>query len=477
MLLASTFVAFLLLFLLIGLASYFASQKTTEDYLLAGRSVSPALVGLSAIATNNSGFMFIGMIGMTYSSGLSAIWLAVGWILGDLIANLTAVKKIQQVGHQHQVQSYGGLLANWQGDETRDTKPKVRILAGILTLVFLTVYAAAQLKAGSKATEVMLDWSASSGILISAVIILGYSLVGGLRASIWTDVAQSVVMIGGMLLLLWIGLQHFGGIDATLEQLHQVSDKYMLWFDGSGIALLLFILGWVFGGLGVLGQPHIVIRFMTLDSSNNNNVKKMRVYYYFWFVVAFFTTVAVGLLTRLVIPDAQGFDAELALPTMANSLLPEVLVGMVLAAMFAATMSTADSLILACSAALSKDLFTQKHFSLFATKMTTLGILITATLMALSNSDTVFTLVLYAWGILSSAFVPLILIYALNKPVSEKQALVMMVTGPLAYLAWKGSEWSSLIYAVAPGVMAGLMVYWVAQGLMKQKSENDGTAP
>jgi len=448
-----TFIGFLLLFLLIGLSSYFYSQKTTEDYLVAGKSISPALVGLSAIATNNSGFMFIGMIGMTYATGLSSIWLAVGWIIGDYIGNRIAVKPVQEVGHRENIHSYGGLLAHWQGGDFI----KVRWLAGVLTLVFLTVYAAAQLKAGSKATEVLLNWSPDMGIVISTLIILAYSFVGGIRASIWTDVAQSIVMIGGMLLLLWVGLEHFGGLSTTLEQLNAVSPEYMSWYPGSLWGWLLFTLGWVFGGLGVMGQPHIVIRFMTLDKVEN--IGKMRAYYYFWFIVAFFSTVAVGLLTRLAIPETSGFDAELALPTMASQMLPQALVGMVLAALFAATMSTADSLILACSASLTRDLVPHKTGGLGLTKFFTFSILLVAMLMALSNNDTVFTLVLYAWGILSTAFVPLMLVYALGQKITEKLALMMMLLGPAVYLLWKQTPYAGDIYAVAPAIMVSLLFF------------------
>lgn len=460
-----TFIGFLLLFLAIGLASYFFSQKTTEDYLVAGKSVPPALVGLSAIATNNSGFLFIGMVGMTYSMGLSTIWFAIGWILGDLLVNLTAVKPIQTVSRRENIHSYGGLLAHWQGGDFK----KVRLLAGVLTLVFLTVYAAAQLKAGAKATQSLLDWTAESGIIISAVIILIYSFVGGLRASIWTDVAQSIVMIGGMLLLLVVGVAHFDGIGGTLYQLYTVSETYMSLFNGTFIELLLFILGWMAGGMGVLGQPHIVIRFMTLDKVEN--VNRMRVYYYLWFTIAFLATVAVGLLTRLFIPEIDGFDAELALPTMANNLLPQFLVGMVLAAMFAATMSTADSLILACSASITRDIIPNRQVGLLTTKLFTFLILMTAMLMALSNSDTVFTLVLYAWGILSAAFAPLIMVYAMGKNVSEKTALIMMISGPLAYMLWRGTEFAGLLYAVAPGILTGLLVYVVMSKLETQTSQ------
>lgn len=219
-----SFIVFLLVFLAIGLSSLFKSRGTSEDYLVAGKSVPAWLTGLSAVATNNSGYMFIGMIGLTYQIGLSSIWLMIGWIIGDLMASLLTLEKLHRASRSRAIHSFGGLLAHWHGTDHH----ALRRLAGILTVFFLTLYAAAQLKAGSKATAVLLGWEPSIGVLTGAVIVLLYSMAGGLRASIWTDAAQSIVMILGMLMLIFGGLEIAGGWQAAWAQLAQVESPTTL---------------------------------------------------------------------------------------------------------------------------------------------------------------------------------------------------------------------------------------------------------
>lgn len=455
--LAASFFSFLALFLLIGLLSGFKNRKTAEDYLIASQSVPPWLVGLSAVATNNSGFMFIGMIGLTYTTGLSSIWLMIGWIIGDLCANLLCVKKIRLASNYPNVNSFGGLLAHWHGTNYHT----LRRLAGVMTIAFLTVYAAAQLKAGSKATAILLDWNPATGIITSAIVVLIYSFVGGIRASIWTDAAQSFVMITGMTVLLLTGLHISGGLGGAIEQWQAISPGYYSWFpDKSPLGIALFILGWLFGGLAVLGQPHIVIRFMTLQ--HPEQINRMRVYYYSWFTLFYGATVVVGMLCRIVLPETGSFDAELALPSMASELLPPLFVGLVLAALFAATLSTADSLILACSAAATRDFVQGKHHSLLAAKLATFIVLSVAAGIALSGNKTVFALVLDAWGLLASAFAPLIILYSLGYHCREQLALGMTVTGVGTFLLWQYAGLGGLIYSVAPGICAGLVCFFIA---------------
>jgi SSS family transporter len=450
----TSFLLFMLLFLIIGVASVTHSRRTTEDYLIAGKSVSPLFVGLSAIATNNSGFMFIGMVGYTYTYGLSSIWLMFGWITGDLIASLLTVRRIQAVSRDNKICSFGDLLSRWHGDDHR----YLRLLVGLVTLFFLTVYAAAQFKAGSKAAASLLGWDPATGILISALIVLAYSTVGGIRASIWTDVAQSLVMIIGMFTLLYAGLELQGGIAFVLQKLEAVGPGYMSLFpERSGFGVLLFIVGWIFGGISVIGQPHIVIRFMSLD--NHNHVTRMRVYYYTWFTLFYGFTIVVGLLSRLIISKNTGFDAEVALPVMAQALLDPWFVGLVLAAMFAATMSTADSLILSCSAALSRDILPEAPRTLRATKLGTWLVLISAVAIALGGNRTVFSLVLDAWGMLASAFAPLLIVYSTGGRVNEKLALGMLITGMSAFAAWQHAGLDGTVYAAAPGIISGLLLY------------------
>lgn len=454
--LLTSFLVFLCIFLGIGLWSAKQSQGTTDDYLMAGQTVPPWLVGLSAIATNNSGFMFVGMIGVTYQTGLSSIWLMIGWIAGDLCANLYTVSSVRRISKNSNIQSFGGLLAQWYGQHW----PRAQALIGVVTVLFLTVYAAAQLKAGSKAATVMLGWHPDLGIVISAVLVLMYSMAGGLRASIWTDAAQSVVMFGGMLLLCWTGLQVVGGTGEALSQLSAVSPQYWQWFpDTSVTGKLLFVVGWFFGGFAVMGQPQIVIRFMTLD--DDRNVNRMRLWYYLWFVLFYALTVGVGLLSRLLIPETANFDAETALPVMAAQILPAILVGLVLAAMFAAAMSTADSLILACSAAITRDFPHRKSLSLRSTKWVTFVVLSVAAGIGVSDQKTVFALVLDAWGMLACTFLPLLLMQVRGRVFDEWQAIVVMVAGLGSFLLWNQLGGGALVYSVAPGIVAGTLLAFV----------------
>lgn len=457
----ASFLAFLLLFVVIGLLSMRQSRRNSVDYLLAGRNVPPWLAALSAVATNNSGYMFIGLIGYTYATGLAAIWMMIGWIAGDFVASLFVHRQVRVVTERTEVHTYSGLLSRWHGTNYR----VLRFVTGIVTLLFLGTYAAAQLSAGSKALHVLFGWQYWSGAVIGAGIVLLYSFSGGIRASIWTDAAQSIVMILAMALLMVVALQHLGGTDGFMAQLHEVAPGYLDLFppvDGFGpwLGPLLFVAGWFFAGFGVVGQPHIMIRFMALDDPHS--LRRARFYYYSWFALFWSAAILVGMAARLLLPEAASFDAELALPTLAQQLLPQVLVGVVLAGIFAATMSTADSLILSCAAALTRDFYWQKVDHYLVTKVGTLVVTATALGIALSGNKSVYELVLDSWGVLACAFAPLLSVYALGYRVSERLALTMVVGGVATMYGWSLFG-PSAVYAAAPGIVAGLCLFLMAQ--------------
>lgn len=469
-----SFIFFMLVFLLIGFSAVLVRQKQSADFLLAGRSLPPSLAGLSAVATNNSGYMFIGMIGFTYTAGLGAIWLMIGWIAGDFLISLLVHRKLRGATEQYDALTYPSLLANWFGQQFT----RLRIVAALGVTFFLGVYAAAQFSAGSKALHVLFDWPETTGAILGAVMVLFYSFSGGLRASVWTDAAQSVVMLTGMLIMAWVTITNLGGVQASLEALNGVSDTYMNWFPPDlafgAAGPVLFVIGWMFAGFGVIGQPHIMIRFMSLQSENE--LARTRVYYYSWYTTFYSLAMVVGLMARLILPDIADFsvteDTELALPTLAANLLPEMLAGLVLAGLFAATISTADSLILTCSAAISRDLLPQRWHGYTVTRMATLLMVVIALAIALFSDESVFALVLYAWSGLGSAFGPLLIVYALGRRPSEKLAIAMALAGPLAVIAWQyaGEQVSSTVYEIMPGMLAGLIVYLLGDWLGSRKT-------
>jgi len=457
----ASFLFFLAFFVLIGISSSFKSKKTNSDYLLAGHDIPAWLAALSAVATNNSGYMFIGLIGVTYTTGLQAIWIMFGWVFGDLLISFFVHKKLRLVTESENLLSFGGVLSRWQkGTDFR----KLRLLVGIITVVFLGVYAAAQFKAGSKALHVLFGWDYHVGAIIGSVIVFLYCLSGGIRASIWTDAAQSFVMIFAMTMLFVIGIDRVGGLPSFIDQLENISPGYLslrptgLEVDNS-LGVMLFILGWIFAGVGAIGQPHIMIRFMTLR--NPEEMTKTRFYYYTWYALFSAVTTGTGLVARIILPDASSFDAELALPMMSQELLPAVLIGVVLAGIFAATMSTADSQILSCSAAFTRDILPKEKENLFITKLSTAIVTVLALLIALFASKNVFNLVLVAWSVLAAGFGPLLFIYALGKKVSETNAILMVVNGVLVTLLWREFGLGSITYEIGPGLFAGLVTYFV----------------
>jgi len=470
----ASFIAFLTLFVGIGLASAFRAKKTRTDYYLANSEVPPWLTGLSGVATNNSGYMFIGVIGFTYATGLASIWLMIGWILGDFVASLFIHRRLREATDKTHEASFASVLATWNGQRFAVW----RRLAGIVMVVFLGAYAAAQISAGGKALQGVLGWDPKLGAVVVAGMILAYSAAGGIRASIWTDAVQSFVMLGAMSVLFLVGVAGQGGPGATIQKMSTVPG-FLEWFPPDllfpgALGMGLFVIGWMFAGFSVVGQPHVMVRFMALDSPEH--LMRARGWYYGYFTLFYALATGVGMLSRLYLPELDGLDPELALPTIALELLPSVFVGMILAGIFAATMSTADSLVLSCSAALTHDLLPKRFEASWELKTATALITALALAIALMESRSVFSLVILAWSTLASAFAPLLTIYALRRRISEPGAIVAMIVGVSVALIWRQIGWHTVVYEGMPGILSGLVVAWAwSNSARTRANENEAT--
>lgn len=451
-----SFLGFLAVFVAIGVSSVLYSRGTKKDYYLASGDIAPSLVGLSAVATNNSGYMFIGVIGYTYATGLAAVWLMVAWILGDFLASTFIHSRLRTATQETGEASYAGVLSNWfgQGDI------KLQRLIALISLIFLMAYAGAQLVAGSKALQVLLDWPHYAGAIMGAVMVTAYCFAGGIRASIWTDAAQSVVMIVAMSVMLVVATLSLGGIGGAVQQMSEVEGFLNLFPEDlifPGLAGgVMFALGWMFAGFSVVGQPHVMVRFMALSKSGK--MVQARVWYYFWFIAFYVMATGVGMLSRVYLGDPSAFDAELALPTMAMELLPPVFVGLVLAGIFAATMSTADSLVLNCSAAVTHDLLPHEIENTLILKIATVIIVFIALLWALTSSESVFSLVIFAWSGLASAFAPLLMVLSLGYKPGHRLSIVAILVGLSVALGWRFAGWHNAVYEGLPGIISGLIV-------------------
>ena len=451
---AFSFIFFLLLFTVVGIYAATQKQDTTSDYLLAGRKVNPWLVALSALSTGQSGFLFTGQVGYAYTQGLSAIWLAIGWAFGDYLAWLLVFKKLRQVSETTESETVPAFLAQKQSGYRW-----VAIISALITIFFLGTYAAAQLLAGSKALNSLFGWDYAWGIIIGAIIVVVYCFSGGIRASIWTDSVQTIVMIGALLMLLVFTLSATGGVGKIYSNLGQIDGNLVRLFPTDLTwGFTPFFIGWLVAGFGAVGQPHIVVRAMAIDSADSMG-KARDIRTICGFVTAF-SAIFIGLAARVLLPDLN--DPELALLDLSQSLLPGILVGVILAGLFAATISTADSQILSCSAALTQDLFPGLAKSYKFAKIGTLFVTAIVLIIALVNNDSVFGLITFAWSILASGLGVLLILRSFEKPVSTSTAIAIMLSGIAVSMYWKlGLELSSAVYEVFPGMAAGFLMYLV----------------
>ena len=459
LMLVLSFLFFMSIFAGVGLASMMVKEDTTDDYLVAGRGMHPALAALSAVSTWNSGFMFIGFIGFTYMLGFNIIWLSLLSTIGQVVAWAWLYKFIQEEGQKRGVRSLSSLVADKAG------APEAK-LAAVLSVLFLSIYAAAQLTSGGKALYVMMGWDEVIGILIGFVLVVAYCYAGGIRASIWTDAAQSCVMIVGSTILCWIALQEVGGFGGLTEGL-EAQDPLLTKFFPSDLrfGFSMWAFAFFLGGLGVAGQPQVVSRVMTLGSDSDR--KQAMIWFFIWQTPFSILMVIIGLASRILF-TASDFDPELGLPAMAMETMPQIGVGMILASIFAATMSTADSQVLACTAAITDDIKPEWRQDHKTTKKVTLVVAAFATMISIGGlyipgGDSVFKLVILAVYGLGGIFVPLLTIRWMGYKPDTTHSIVMMISAFIGVIVWTLLKFGDAdgIFPSVPGMGAAFIAHFV----------------
>ena len=455
-LLVASFSLFMCAFAGIGLASMWVKEDTTDDYLVAGRGMHPALAALSAVSTWNSGYMFIGFIGFTFTMGYSIIWIGFGSLIGQIVAWIWLYKFIQQSANERGIRSLSSLVSDVTGS------PEAK-LAAVLSVLFLSVYAAAQLTSGGKALYVMLGWSEVVGILIGFVLVVAYCYAGGIRASIWTDAAQSSVMLIGSGLLCYVAMQEVGGFSGLHDGLAtQDANLTSIVPADLNFGVSLWVFAFFLGGLSVAGQPQVVTRVMTLGTDEDR--KTAMIWFFAWQTPFLLLMVIIGLASRVVFSGAD-FDPELGLPMLAMETLGPFWVGLILASIFAATMSTADSQVLACTAAFTDDIMPQISQDHKKTKIVTLIIAAFATMISIfglyiPGGDSVFALVVLAVYGLGSIFVPILIIRWAGYNPDTNHTMAMMTAALITVILWSISGFGDDIFPSVPGMGAAFITHF-----------------
>ena len=441
-------------------------NRTLEDYLLANRKLGPWVAAFSERASGESAWLLIGLPGLAFATGLGAIWVGVGCCSGIAFSWFMVARRLRE-----ETERYGALtLADYFEARHRDHRHTLRVVATAIILFFFTFYVAAQFLAAGKVLNFYLGTTQVQGMLIGAVLVLFYTAAGGLLAVSWTDLIQGIIMLLTLAILPLAVLGELGGVGALQAKLGGFGGTYLELAPGaSGWLAVSGVLGSLGIGLGYMGQPHLVLRFMAISSPDV--VRKGRVIAISWALIAFFGAIGIGL-TGLgwFGPEAMGegqliADQEQLMPLMARTFMPEWLAVLMICGAIAAMMSTADSQLLATASAISEDIY-RKLINPHASQRTLIGLGRSATLavgvvgflLAWRADDFVYNMVLYAWAGLGSAFGPPLLLSLHWTGTSRAGVLAGLVTGTSVVVVWYNIPFlNGLLYEMIPGFAASLV--------------------
>ncbi|WP_209010617.1 sodium/proline symporter PutP [Anaerovorax sp. IOR16] len=436
---AVIFAIYLISQALIGVIFY-NKTKNMSDYALGGRKLNSWVTAMSAQASDMSGWLLIGLPGLAYVvyQGTSeAIWTAIGLALGTYLNWLFVAKKLRKYT---EVSNDSITLPDFFENRFRDKKHILRALSAIFTVIFFLIYTAAQFSAGAKLFSTVFGLPYTVGLIIGALIILSYTAFGGFSAVCWADTVQGTIMFFALIIVPIIACSDMGGFSQVMVRLSELTTDSLGIFpmnNGSIDALLLAsALGW---GLGYFGQPHILVRFMAIESPEQ--IKKSRVVAMIWVIITLSAAVFIGLIGKAYMPNLV--DGETIYMDMINFMFSDVISGLLLIAILAAIMSTASSQLLVTASSVSSDLYSliskkkmDEMTMVWMSRFTVIVVAAIAILLALNPNSSVFGLVSCAWGGFGAAFGPLILFSLFWRRMTVQGAIAGMIAGGITDLLW-----------------------------------------
>jgi SSS family solute:Na+ symporter len=474
----TVFLLTLLLPILVGLLTL-RRTRNQSDFLLGGRAMDRVVVALSAVSSGRSSWLVLGVSGMAYTLGTGAVWAVVGYILAELFQFIWIGRPLRRESER-----FGSLtLLDWFTSRFGDRRQAIRITGAIIIIIFLTAYVAAQFNAGAKALSTALDLPIVVALAASGVLVLVYMVMGGYIAVAYNDVVRAVIMIIGLVVFPVVGLVRAGGVGALLEVLNRLDPALI---DPLALGLGALI-GFVGIGLGSPGQPHIVVRYMSVDDPDR--LREAAVIGTCWNVVLGWGAVFIGLLGRAMVPSVSGLpdsDPELIFLVLASDYFGPLLYGLMIGGIFAAILSTVDSQLLVVSATFVRDLWEQvvhrgapldEGRALWLNRVVVVAAGLAALIFAYIAQDLVFWLVLFAWGGLGAAFGPA-LILTLYWPGTSKSGIVAgMVTGAVVTVLWRQFlKGPTGIYELVVSFPAALLAIVLVSRLGRPVGEPEETA-
>ena len=444
---------------MLGVGVWFSKRNNSvDDFYLGGRKLGPFVTAMSAEASDMSSWLLMGLPGVAYLSGLAeASWTAIGLAVGTYLNWLIVARRIRRYSHQIDAITVPQFFSKRWGDE----RNLLSAIAAVVIMIFFVPYLASGFSACGKLFASLFGINYVSAMLISAAVIVIYTVMGGFLAASFTDLVQSIIMTVALVVVLGFGVAQAGGMEAVMDNARSLAGYLSLVnihdpaTGGSAPYSLLTICSLLAWGLGYFGMPHILLRFMAIEEEKKLALSRRVATT--WVVISMGVAVFIGVVGNGMTKAGameQLSDAETIIVQIANLIscygVPAALLaGVILAGILAATMSTADSQLLAAASSVSQNLAVEFFHlkingkkSVLVARSTMVVISLIAAFLARDPDSSVFRVVSFAWAGFGAAFGPVVLFALFWKRSNKWGALAGMVTGGVMVFVWK--------YLVAP---------------------------
>ena len=462
-----SFLLYLVFMLLIGLYFYFRT-KNLSDYVLGGRGLNSWVTSLSAQASDMSGWLLLGLPGFAFTSGYEALWLAVGLAVGTY-ANWKLVARRIRV--YTEVAKDSITLPDFFENRFHDRTRMLRIVSALFILFFFMIYTSSGFVAGAKLFVTVFGWDYHMSLIIGVGVIISYTFMGGFSAVSWTDFFQGMLMFFAVIAVPVIGLSVLGGWDGLNQTMESTNANMLdIWTDSEGNSLtwvaIVSSLAW---GLGYCGQPHILARFMAIN--NAENIRKSRLIAMIWVVIALGAALLVGMVGMAYPADVlTDGDVETVFMGLVNTLMNPAVSGVLLAAILAAVMSTADSQLLITSSSLTEDIFhliyrvvkkkpAKDKLLVTVSRLSVVWVALVAVVIAWDKDNSVLGLVSDAWAGFGATFGPLVIMSLYWRRMNVNGAIAGIVVGGITTIVWGKFLHGGIfdLYEIMPGFVLSML--------------------
>ena len=447
------FIAYLVFMISVGVWFFVKNRSGGEKgYFLGGRQMGPWVTALSAGASDMSAWVLMGMPTSIYALGLGQTWIPIGLAIGYTLSWIFQAPRLRRFSI---VANDSITIPQYLTNRFLSKSKALQIVCAVIFLVAYTIYAASSVKACGTLFNTVIGLDEKVAMYLAAFIIISYTFLGGFSAVCWTDFFQGLLMLGALLIA---PIFAAGMLDAgTMSTLPEgYMNPFTSWQD------IVSGLGW---GLGYFGMPHIIIRFMSLKSQKD--LKKSAAIGITWTVLIVLFATLVGVVGRMFLGYDEAINSnELVFITMARRIFPGVISGILLSAVLAASMSTADSQLLAAASAFASDVYKpifRKNKAgdkemLWAGRLVVIAIAIVALILASDpEAGSIMGLVSNAWGVFGAAFGPAIMLSLFWKRFNFAGAVAGIVVGAATDILWLAFLSGTGVYEIVPGTIAGLL--------------------